>query len=268
MTFEVAKFSISEPRSVEVSAHFNPISLKLGFTNTIADKSGNAQQTSAKSASKLDMEIVFDSSETGEDVRIRASELRDMALVKDSDKALPKVTFTWGTFSFTGSVESINETIDFFSPEGKPLRLTAQITMKGLMLDLAKAKPGGANDARTGSAPGGGFGATGLAQIAGDSRAGRALAAANGLESMRFPGSGQLAINPNTIELKGPAGLSAPPSLPGELAAFAGLGASKGGGTGFKLELPLPSAPLDALTSGAAQFDLTGKLADAAGGRN
>jgi Contractile injection system tube protein len=270
MTLALATFKAEESKKESLEVLFNPVSLKLGYTNTIGDEAKGAHQVSAKSASKLDMEIVFDTSEIGEDVRIHSSRLRAMALVEKAPDTLPKVTFAWGAFSFTGSIESLSETIDFFSPDGTPLRLTAQIAMKGLKLDEPKSKdsnPDGASGAQTRPAPAGGLGATGVALGAGNPRAGRALAAFNGLESMRFPGASALAMNTGGIELKGPAGLSAPPDLAGGLAAFAGLGASRGGATGITLNLPPPSVPLDALTTGAQHFDLTGKLAGTAGGR-
>jgi Contractile injection system tube protein len=266
---DMAIFSIDGPRPASVKVHFNPVSLKLGYTNTIGDVAEGAHQVSAKSASKLDLEIVFDTSETGEDVRIHSAQLRAMALVEKVPDTLPKVTFAWGAFSFTGSIESLSETIDFFSPGGTPLRLTAQIAMKGLKLDKPKSQdgnPSGAGGAQTRPAPAGGLGATGFALSIGDPRAGRALAAFNGLESMRFPGASALAMNTGGVELKGPEGLSGPSDLAGGLAAFAGLGASRGGATGITLRPP-PAAPLEALTTGAQHFDLTGKLAGAAGGR-
>ncbi|MEJ2065025.1 MAG: hypothetical protein P8X74_17400 [Reinekea sp.] len=38
--------------------------------------------------------------------------------------------FQWGTFVFVGMVSSYNETLDFFTPEGVPLRATLALTLK------------------------------------------------------------------------------------------------------------------------------------------
>mgnify|MGYP006144076535 CR=1 FL=1 len=37
--------------------------------------------------------------------------------------------FAWGSFLFNGLVDGIEETIDFFSPEGKPLRASISLTL-------------------------------------------------------------------------------------------------------------------------------------------
>ena len=41
-----------------------------------------------------------------------------------------KCQFEWGAFIFRGLVSSYNETLDFFSPEGIPLRATVALTLK------------------------------------------------------------------------------------------------------------------------------------------
>src|SRR4051794_36127531 len=108
MTLAMATFSTDKPKPAQVTVHFNPVSLKAGFANTIADGSGTAHQASAKSASKLEMELVFDTSETGEDVRIHSSKLKALGLVEKANEKLPKLTFAWGAFSFTGLIESLS----------------------------------------------------------------------------------------------------------------------------------------------------------------
>lgn len=278
MTEALATFAAEDDPSTQFKVQFNPNSLKVTVTNTIADKGGNGHQTPDKSATKLDLEIIFDSSDTGNDVRSQSNKLVALGFVSDTKKALPKVIFAWGAFSFVGTIESINETIDFFSAEGTPLRLTAQISLKGLKLDTVKSG-GNANAAqKLASSPTGGLGTTGLAQSAGDPRAGRALAAANGLESMRFPGASALSLGGGEASLKGPAGLSVAASGPAEksagigfgasasagvsasLGAFAGLGQSKANAGGLSLNTGAIAAKLSEHTTANAQFDITGKL--------
>lgn len=283
MTLAFATFTAEKSKAPPVKVHFNPVSLKVSSTNTIADKAGQAHQASAVTASKLDLELIFDTSDTGEDVRGASNGLKAMGFVEKANQALAKVTFSWGAFSFVGSIESFTENIEFFSSEGVPLRLTAQLTMRGLKqvalpASRAAADPGAdAGNVATAPAPANGLGATGAAQNAGDPRAGRALAAANGAPSMRFPGGGTLAVVTDA-PLSGPAGLSVPAAgglaealagasfgaansagLPASSGAFAGLGASAGASFSASLSLDTAALRSGALKGGGARFDLAGK---------
>jgi hypothetical protein len=40
---------------------------------------------------------------------------------------VPLVSFVWGTFEFKGIVESMDESLEFFSPDGKPLRASMSL---------------------------------------------------------------------------------------------------------------------------------------------
>lgn len=217
MTIASASFMVEGKNDTKVVVQFNPATLKLTSTNQIADKSGAAHQAQGKTATKLDLELVFDSTETGADVRLASSRLRRMALVEKANEKLPKVVFAWGRFVFVGSIESLNETFDFFSPEGVPLRVQSTLSMKGLRVEEPPAATSPRLPIRA-PAPADGRGVTGLAQSLGDPRAGRALASGSGMESMRFP-SGPAAV-PGEPELKGPSGLTA---VEGAREASAGL---------------------------------------------
>ncbi len=273
MTQAMATFREEGKAGEKITVHFNPSSLKLAVTNTIPDEGGGASQTKSKSASKLDLELIFDSTDDGTDVRNASYGLKKLGFLTDSNKPLPKVVFEWGTFSFTGVIESLNETFDFFSDEGVPLRETMAVSLKGLKLDEKRAQEPAAG-AGVGSLvpPGkGARGTTGLAQGLGNPAAGRSIAAQNGVESMRFPGAAPMAVG-GDVALKGPAGLSLPQGGStlnatgtfGGLAsagvtasggAFAGLGNKVSSGGPLKLELD----PLQALSAGT-EFDLTGRI--------
>ena len=41
----------------------------------------------------------------------------------------PAVRFLWGSFQFDGIMESLEETLEFFSPEGRPLRASITLTL-------------------------------------------------------------------------------------------------------------------------------------------
>src|SRR5262245_36883067 len=104
-----------------LTVQFNPSSLKLTISNTIQDDQpgSTALQNVRKSATKLDLELLFDTTETGADVRTDTSVLKQMGRPAGTQNpALPMVTFAWGLFSFTGVIDSLQETIDFFSADG------------------------------------------------------------------------------------------------------------------------------------------------------
>jgi hypothetical protein len=39
--------------------------------------------------------------------------------------------FAWGEFGFAGHVEALEETLDSFSPEGRPLRARLSLSLRG-----------------------------------------------------------------------------------------------------------------------------------------
>jgi hypothetical protein len=241
MTAAVATFSAQGPGapSGALSVHFNPASLKLSVSNTIQDDKPGTQglQSVRKSATKLDLELLFDTTETGRDVREATSKLKQMGRPAGTQNPqLPMVTFAWGAFSFTGVIDSLQETIDFFSAEGLPLRSTIQLSMQSLELDAMRTAPPPSTQPIVSPPPPPGQGATGTATQAGNSDAGRAVAAANGLDSMRFTGGAGLAVG-GGVSLAGPVGFTAAAGAGFGLSAgaSAGLGISGGASAGFGL---------------------------------
>jgi hypothetical protein len=229
-----AQFEAVDPEGLPFDVMFNPTSLKVSLTNRLQDeKSGSGQDHKAKqntqgTTSKLETELIFDTTELGTDVRAReqaSSKLRSLAsTIKGAEDRPPRVKFRWGRFAFTGVIESLTETLDFWSSEGVPLRSTMQVVIQGVEGDtVAKNAPAKEVKVVMNRVPPGGRGATGAATNGGDPRAGRALAAANGVEDMRMAAGGGLTVS-GGVELKAAAGFS--------LSASAGPGASIGFGAG------------------------------------
>jgi hypothetical protein len=223
---------------------FNPASLKLSCTNKVqSEEAGGSSKSEAKQATqattaKLDVELVFDSTDLGVDVHQFTSKLDALFLVPKSDKIVPpkNVSFRWGAFSFDGVIESATTTLDFWSAEGVPLRASVALTI--VSLD-GMPLPTGSNNVTVSyvGAPANGALATTVATLCGDAQAGRALAAANGLESMRMgagaaaglsAGAGALLAVSGGVQLKAAAGFSAGASA--GIGASAGVGASAGMG--------------------------------------
>ncbi len=141
-----------------VLVQFNPESLKVSYANQIAQpetsnqpkpKNGNATDQNStssiqfvgKGTTKLSITLWFDV--TGElpagktsvtDVRKLTEDvvffLRAKPTEKDPQKSIPPgVRFLWGSFKFDGIMESMEESLEFFSPDGKPLRASVTINL-------------------------------------------------------------------------------------------------------------------------------------------
>lgn len=225
----------------EISVDFNPETLRYVIANTLSDREnaqeGQSQQYVSKSSAKLTMELIFDTTDSGSDVRDKTNRMQAF-MEPDEDQVPPRVDFEWGTYKFTGMFDSYQETLDFFAPDGVPLRATISLTLANQenVFEGNQAANGSGGDEEPTEAPASpGAGVTDTATQAGAPEAGREIAAANGVENMRFPGSGSLSVS-GKIQLKAPAAFASGGfSLGASGGASAGAGLSLGisGGAGF-----------------------------------
>lgn len=234
----------SSPRKV-LEVDFNPESLHSTIRNVMNTDEGkpgvNGTQFVTNSVATLDMDLVFDSTEIGTDVRKKTDKLLNLLkpVGPNNEQVPPKVVFAWGLYSFTGIVTSYDETLNFFSHDGVPLRAGVKLTLtdnhlnfpgnQGKCLALADRSPpqlslvanlGGAID---------------VAGALGNPRAARAIASLNGSASLRFDAGASLAVS-------GEATLSPPTtfaSATANLSAGFGVeaGASLGGSIGGTLSV-------------------------------
>jgi hypothetical protein len=161
-----------------IVVQFNPETLKLTRSNTFEDKSkgkeknAEAGQFVSKSSAKLAFDLVFDTSAPSLIQQVDQSEAQAKRVEPDTDvrtltleiaklfvdvpkaegpKDPPKPNlclFAWGAFQFTGMFESFNETLDFFSPGGKPLRATVSVSMVEDRFDYSAAQRTGPKDTK------------------------------------------------------------------------------------------------------------------------
>ncbi len=147
-----------------IDVQFNPTTLKVSLANTLKESSQNASSQAAqyvnKSTSSLTVELIFDTTyieppsnnqsgaaqgassssantsnqiTEGSDVRLQTKKIAE-AFIKPigsgkNMKAPKRCQFRWGAFEFVGLVQSFEETMDFFSPEGRPLRATVSLKL-------------------------------------------------------------------------------------------------------------------------------------------
>src|SRR5262249_17318163 len=126
---------VGQTEGKKVSVQFNPSTLKLNFSNQWSggnQPQGSSPQFVGTSTTKLSMELWFDVSlpipdgtpDPRGDVRNLTAQVAYFMTVKNPDdpkqenRVPPKVKFQWGSFVFNGTMETMDETIDLFSPDG------------------------------------------------------------------------------------------------------------------------------------------------------
>ena len=195
-------------QSIEV--HFNPVSLHYSITNTLAQEGSgnNAKQYVSQSTGKLSMELIFDTTSDGQDVRTFTGKLARF-MEPDEQKIPAVVLFEWGTYTFQGMVDSYKEVLDFFAPDGVPLRATVSLNMSRQDQVFAPTDSNGADNNQSPEpfvqlTTSGGVGGTfGLSLEVGIGGSGRLLAEANFQESLRFSTGASLSVG-GSVELGAP----------------------------------------------------------------
>jgi hypothetical protein len=158
-----------------IEVQFNPTSLRLQRQNN-ADTGGVTARTQrrqypAAQPATLTFDLEFDTAEEaavtqdeGEgtthyvDVRTRTALVRQFVEPPANDvrKPPPAARFSWGTLIFDGLVKQVTEDLDYFAPDGTPLRAKVSVTMteqdpkfeatvsgSGARDDQAATEPGG-----------------------------------------------------------------------------------------------------------------------------
>ncbi len=125
---------------------FNPETLKVTFANQIATPSGAgdqrgpaARQFVGAGTTKLTAQLWFDVTApqsgppgaTADDVRKLTQKVAYFITPRqDGDHFVPPaVRFAWGSFQFDGMMDSMDESLEFFSADGKPLRANVSIAL-------------------------------------------------------------------------------------------------------------------------------------------
>lgn len=162
-------FTKEKDGASKVDVQFNPETLKVTFANQIVQPQGGDQaagnagrQFVGAGTTKLALQLWFDvnamEKDPVDDVRRLTQRVVYFMTPQKSDQdpsklAPPGLRFQWGSFIFDGMVEGMEETLEFFSPKGKPLRASISLTMSQQKI-LEKTFDGdGIVPARPGQAP-------------------------------------------------------------------------------------------------------------------
>ena len=257
---QVAKATLTAlPDGSPVPVHFNPASLVYSIENSVAQQSAGPKKAQyvAQFSGKLTMDLQFDTTDTGTDVRIatnqvalfmqasaNASAAAQNAAPPNSSgntsgpppKAPPVLMFQWGTYQFQGTMDSFKETIDFFSNDGVALRalVSIQLSRQDNVFDdsanFSSASTSGSLVPSSSSDS-----ALSMATRGGDPTAMRQLGASNGLESLRFTGGASMQVG-GGVQLNPPAAfVSTSASAGAGLGLSVSAGASAGASAGISI---------------------------------
>lgn len=207
-----------------VKVQFNPETLKVAFANQIQTPQGAGdqrgtptQQFVGAGTTKLTLQLWFDVNAPQEgtpvsDVRKLTEKISYFITPTEtpagSKKYIPPaVRFIWGSFQFDGLMDSLEETLEFFSSEGIPLRASMSLALSQQKIDKYKfVKDAPSKTPLPGtrpltSAPKGST-VQGMAANQGKSDDWQSIAAANGIENPRQLQPGQL------LDMNASAGIS------------------------------------------------------------
>ncbi len=193
---------------------FNPETLKVSFANQVATPSGAgdqqgtpARQFVGAGTTKLSLQLWFDVTapmppeQTKEqDVRKLTAKVAYFITPKpEGDKFVPPaVRFIWGSFQFDGIMESMEESLEFFSSDGRPLRasITINLTQQKITEFTFRATAGPGATPSPGTRPltpaPQGKSVQNMADSQGKGDNWQAIASANGIENPRLLQPGQL----------------------------------------------------------------------------
>lgn len=224
----------------KVTVQFNPQTLKVSLTNQNAggdQPGGGASQFVGQGTTKLGLELWFDALlPLPEGVEDPAGDVRNLTrdvayfmtpqrVTRDGETGLapPGVQFLWGSFLFKGIVDGMDETLEHFSEDGRPLRamVALKLSKQDLIFEFGTAAPGPAG-VGAGSGMAAPAGTTPLAparegetvqQLAARSgaRDWKAIAQANGIENPRILPTGKL------LNTSGGRATTGPGALPGSI---------------------------------------------------
>jgi hypothetical protein len=222
-----------------VEVQFNPETLKVSYSNAVVppsnppakpppagNKNGNSSiQFVGKGATKLSVQLWYDVTALGaagsgtsgvgggaggggpvDDVQqITQKVVYFITPLQDkTDSTIykpPSVSFVWGTFKFDGIMESLEQSLEYFDPSGKPLRASMSISLTRQEIVSTYNAEGSGKAGSSGAATPGTKAMTpaksgdtlqGLASSAGQRDNWQAIAEANDIENPRLLAPGQL----------------------------------------------------------------------------
>jgi len=115
---------------------FNPPEYQLQVTNQFAEVGipglgSSLLQFVKGNAQTLTMELFFDTTDEGIDVRVFTGLVLNLTSLNSETHAPPRLLFLWGSLIFPCVLESVTQKFDYFNALGMPLRARLNATFKG-----------------------------------------------------------------------------------------------------------------------------------------
>ena len=153
----------------QIDVQFNPETFKVTYANQVVQPEGGNQaagtsgmQFVGAGSTKLALTLWFDvtamTANPVDDVRRLTKEviffMTPHASQRDASKLVPPgLRFVWGSFIFDGMVEGLEESLEFFSPDGKPLRASITLTVNQQKILVSEFNSANNADPRAGQRP-------------------------------------------------------------------------------------------------------------------
>src|SRR5215831_15527280 len=118
---------IDTDSGVSIPVMFNPPEYQIQKTNQFAEigipgLGSSLLQFVRGSAETLTLELFFDSTDTGQDVRGFTGPVVAFTSLNAKTHGPPALMFVWGSLIFPCVLESVTQRFDYFGIDGKPLR--------------------------------------------------------------------------------------------------------------------------------------------------
>ncbi len=115
---------------------FNPPDYQMTRTSRFAELKvpglpSSVLQYVGSDAQTLNMELFFDTTDTGVDVRTRTEAIVGLTAIQPSTKAPPRLLLLWGSLIFPCVMMSIKQHYEYFNSLGMPLRAKLSVEFKG-----------------------------------------------------------------------------------------------------------------------------------------
>jgi nucleoid-associated protein YgaU len=144
----------ADDTSKKITCQFNPkdFSITRSIKWVYREKKGKdlgPAEFAGGEAQDLSVKLIFDTTDTGSDVRDKYKALLEMAMIDETKKDAktgmgepPVCMFQWGTYlSFKGVIKQIAQSFTLFKPDGTPLRANVDVTFSETELGKQRQNP-------------------------------------------------------------------------------------------------------------------------------
>jgi len=133
---------------IPIPVMFNPPDYELVKTNQFAEigipgLGSSLLQFVRGSAQTLGMELFFDTTDNGVDVRLITTPVVALTSLDPDTHGPPRLLFVWGTLVFPCVLVSVTQRFEYFNTLGMPLRARLTVSFRGndLLKDLVASIP-------------------------------------------------------------------------------------------------------------------------------